>query len=304
VAQLLGTAFAQLPATLAVAAVAVLLFGLRPRPPSSGPGPRVGLAVAIELFGQVLQVSHWVLDVSPFTHTPRLPDGTVMAAPLLWLCLAALAFTATGLAALRRRDISQGRIRPARRRLMGNRPRTPGPRRPRQAEPRRIGPLQLLQGECHLGERLLKAGNPPVPDRPEPVPGGDRLGFEDPERLGRCGMPDGCGERGAVRLARRGEGRSAADGRRRCDAGRVGRVPHSHGGGVGDRHLRERVGGRQPDRPLAAEQGRPQQPAVGVGLATLPLRGGTRRRVAPPVEFALEDLELAVEQVGAAPGDR
>ena len=33
---------------------------------------------------------------------------------------------------------------------------------------------------------------------------------------------------------------------------------------MGDRHLRERAGGGQPDRPLAAEQRRPQQPAVGV----------------------------------------
>lgn len=40
----------------------------------------MGLAVAIELFGQVLQVSHWVLDISSFTHTPRLPGGMVLAA--------------------------------------------------------------------------------------------------------------------------------------------------------------------------------------------------------------------------------
>ena len=117
-------------------------------------------------------------------------------------------------------------------------------------------------------------------------------------------MPHGCGERDAVRLTRCGEGRTIPADGRRGGAGRLGRVPHPHGGGTGDRHLRERVGGGQPDRPFAAEQRRPKQPAVGVGLAALPLRGGTRRRAAPPVEFALEDLELAVEQVGAAPGDR
>ena len=65
----------------------------------------MGLAVAIELFGQVLQLSHWVLDISPFTHSPRLPGGTVSAAPLLWLCAIALVLTAAGLAGLRRRDI-------------------------------------------------------------------------------------------------------------------------------------------------------------------------------------------------------
>ena len=105
VAQLLGAAFAQLPATLAVAAVAVLLFGLWPEAAVPGAWTAVGLAVAIELFGQVLQLSHWVLDISPFTHTPRLPGGTVAAAPLLWLGLAALGFTTAGLIGLARRDI-------------------------------------------------------------------------------------------------------------------------------------------------------------------------------------------------------
>jgi ABC-2 type transport system permease protein len=105
VAQMLGAAFAQLPATLALAAVAVLLFGVWPRACVPGAWTAVGLAVAIELFGQVLQLSHWVLDISPFTHSPRLPGGTVSAAPLLWLCAIALALTAAGLAGLRRRDI-------------------------------------------------------------------------------------------------------------------------------------------------------------------------------------------------------
>ena len=53
----------------------------------------MGLAVAIELFGQVLQVSHWVLDISSFTHTPRLPGGMVSAARCSG-CLAALALAA------------------------------------------------------------------------------------------------------------------------------------------------------------------------------------------------------------------
>jgi ABC-2 type transport system permease protein len=105
VALMLGAAFAQLPAALALAAVAVLLFGWWPGAAVPGAWTAVGLAVVIELFGQVLQLSHWVLDISPFTHVPRLPGGTVSAAPLLWLCLAALALAGAGLAALRRRDI-------------------------------------------------------------------------------------------------------------------------------------------------------------------------------------------------------
>ena len=105
VARMLGAAAAQLPASLAAAAIAVVLLGLAPRASVAGAWTVVGAVVVIALFGQVLQLSQWVLDISPFTHVPKLPGGAVSAAPLLWLSLAALAFSAAGLAALRRRDI-------------------------------------------------------------------------------------------------------------------------------------------------------------------------------------------------------
>ena len=62
--------------------------------------------VALNLLGAGLLLSHWVVDVSPFTHVPRLPGGSVSATPFLWLCGIALLLFAVGLAALRRRDIT------------------------------------------------------------------------------------------------------------------------------------------------------------------------------------------------------
>jgi ABC-2 type transport system permease protein len=105
VARLLGAAAAQLPASLAVAGIAVVLLGMAPRASVAGAWTVLGVVVVIALFGQVLRLSQWVLDISPFTHVPKLPGGPVPAAPLLWLSLAAVAFSAAGLAALRRRDI-------------------------------------------------------------------------------------------------------------------------------------------------------------------------------------------------------
>jgi ABC-2 type transport system permease protein len=105
VATMLGAALGQLPSVLVLAAVAVAFFGFWPGASVAGAWGAVGLVVLLALFGQVLQLSHWVLDISPFTHAPRLPGGTVQAAPLLWLCLVALVLTAAGLAALRRRDV-------------------------------------------------------------------------------------------------------------------------------------------------------------------------------------------------------
>ena len=105
VARLTGAAMGQLPSALVLAAVAVAFFGLLPRASVAAAWTALGLVVLINLFGQVLQLSHWVLDLSPFTHAPRLPGGTVSAAPLLWLCALALAACVAGLAGLRRRDI-------------------------------------------------------------------------------------------------------------------------------------------------------------------------------------------------------
>jgi ABC-2 type transport system permease protein len=104
-ASLLGAGLAQLPAALVIAAVAMALVGVWPGGAVAGAWTVLGAVVVIDLFGQALGLSHWLLDVSPFTHAPRLPGGPVSATPLLWLSLAAVAFAAVGLAALRRRDL-------------------------------------------------------------------------------------------------------------------------------------------------------------------------------------------------------
>jgi ABC-2 type transport system permease protein len=106
VVRMLGAGLAELPAALVIAGIAVAAFGLLPRAAVAVSWTIVGMAVALNIFGQVLQLSHWVLDLSPFTHVPRLPGGTVPASPLLWLSVLAVAFGAAGLAGLRRRDIS------------------------------------------------------------------------------------------------------------------------------------------------------------------------------------------------------
>jgi polyether ionophore transport system permease protein len=104
--RMLGAAMGQVPAALTVAGVAVLIFGLRPEWSVPGSWTVVGVVLLLNLFGQVLQLSHWVMDVSPFTHAPRLPGGAVSAVPLIWLCAVALSCCAAGLAALRRRDLT------------------------------------------------------------------------------------------------------------------------------------------------------------------------------------------------------
>ena len=83
--RMLGAAIAQLPAALAVAAVAVALFGLLPRSCVAGGWTALTVAALVVLLGPTLQFSQWVQDISPFTHVPKLPGGAVSALPLTWL---------------------------------------------------------------------------------------------------------------------------------------------------------------------------------------------------------------------------
>ncbi len=103
--KLVGAALGQLPAALAVAAVVVALFGLAPEWAIGGSWAVFVLALVLVLLGPVLNLSHWVVDASPFIHSPKLPGTAVAVAPLIWLTAVAAALTIAGLAGLRRRDI-------------------------------------------------------------------------------------------------------------------------------------------------------------------------------------------------------
>ncbi len=105
VPRLLGAALAQWPAVLAVAAVAVLLFGLLPEACVPGGWTALALAAVLVLLGPTLRLAQWIQDISPFTHVPKLPGGTVTAVPLAWSALIAVLLAAAGMVGLRRRDI-------------------------------------------------------------------------------------------------------------------------------------------------------------------------------------------------------
>ncbi|MEW9533253.1 ABC transporter permease [Microbispora sp. NPDC049125] len=106
--RVLGGALVQLPAVWLLAALTVAVFGLLPRlAPAVG---WVALSVCL-LLGQVgaaLRLDDALLDVSPFTHVPHVPGGSVSATPLLALTGIAAALLLAGLAGVRRRDIPAG----------------------------------------------------------------------------------------------------------------------------------------------------------------------------------------------------
>jgi putative exporter of polyketide antibiotics len=102
--RVLAAAMVQLPAVWVLAAIAVALFGLLPRLTMVAWGP-LGVCLLLGLVGSAVRLDQWLLDVSPYTHIPKLPGAAMSTAPLIWLVAAAGALGAAGLVGLRRRDI-------------------------------------------------------------------------------------------------------------------------------------------------------------------------------------------------------
>jgi ABC-2 type transport system permease protein len=106
-AAVLGACLVQLPAIWVVGGVAVLLHGVAPRAAAAA----WAVAAAVLLLGWIgpaLDVPQAVLDLSPYGHLPKLPGGAMEWAPVTALTAIAAAMVATGLAALRRRDLVTG----------------------------------------------------------------------------------------------------------------------------------------------------------------------------------------------------
>jgi ABC-2 type transport system permease protein len=104
VGPVLGAALVAVPAVWVVAGVAVLLVGVLPQG-APGAWAAVVLSMLITLFGPLADLGGPVLDVSPFTHVPKLPDAPMIWAPMIWLSLVAAALVAAGLGRLRTRDL-------------------------------------------------------------------------------------------------------------------------------------------------------------------------------------------------------
>ncbi|HEX3591894.1 MAG TPA: ABC transporter permease [Pseudonocardiaceae bacterium] len=101
----LEAAVVQLPAAWVLAGLAMAVIGVAPEYSAAG---WVGVVICFVLaeFGPALNLPQWLMDVSPFTHVPRLPGGTLAGAPIGWLVLVSVVLAAVGLAGFRRRDVT------------------------------------------------------------------------------------------------------------------------------------------------------------------------------------------------------
>lgn len=105
---LLGAGLVQLPAILLIAGAVIALTALVPRAAATFSWAFVLVAILLgPLFGAAtLQLPAWAQDISPFTHTPKLPAADLAALPVLGLIAIATALVAVGLARLRHRNLA------------------------------------------------------------------------------------------------------------------------------------------------------------------------------------------------------
>ncbi|MGC5017251.1 ABC transporter permease [Micromonospora sp. DT47] len=102
--RMLGAGLAQVPAAWVLAGLAVLLHGLLPRLTALS-WAVLAVCVLIGQVGAVLKLSRWLLDISPFSHTPQVLGTGWSATPLVVLTVLALAMALAGLLTFRRRDV-------------------------------------------------------------------------------------------------------------------------------------------------------------------------------------------------------
>lgn len=98
-------ALTRIPAAWVLVGLVVALWGVWPHATAAGWGAYAGFIVVGE-FGQLWGVPRWVMDLSPFAHSPVLPGPDPKLAAMVWLTVVAGGLLASGSAAFRHRDLA------------------------------------------------------------------------------------------------------------------------------------------------------------------------------------------------------
>jgi ABC-2 type transport system permease protein len=105
VLELCGAALLMVPAVLVISGITAVIVGWWPRLSIAAWGALVAVLV-IGLFGTLLEMPQWTLDVSPFEHVPAVPAAAFEVLPMVTLSATVACLAVIALLGLHRRDIS------------------------------------------------------------------------------------------------------------------------------------------------------------------------------------------------------
>ena len=105
IGELTAAGLVMVPAMWLLAGATLLVYGLLPRW-SLAAWALVAWVFVAAMFGILLDLPQWLLNLSPFQHVPALPASSMSWLPLVVLTAIAAALIAGGLAALDRRDMA------------------------------------------------------------------------------------------------------------------------------------------------------------------------------------------------------
>ena len=104
-AQSTSAGLIQVTAVWVIVGLTLAAYGLAPGAAAAVGWSAVAACALLQELGPILELGHWITDVSPFDQVPRAPGAGIPAQPLLIMTAVAAALCALGLAAFRRRDL-------------------------------------------------------------------------------------------------------------------------------------------------------------------------------------------------------
>ena len=102
--RLLGATVPYAVPVLLLAALTWLAYGIRSRWAAIG-WLALGFCFVVMMFGALLQLPDWLMDVSPFRHLAQMPAEDFRVVPVVVLLAITAAVGALGMVCLRRRDV-------------------------------------------------------------------------------------------------------------------------------------------------------------------------------------------------------
>ncbi|MGF7117609.1 ABC transporter permease [Methanobacterium oryzae] len=103
--RILNAALVYLPAVWIFTGISMTFFGLIPRLTALS-WVALGLVVIIDLLGEFFDINQLILDISPFTHVPKLLAGDSVGLPIVLVLVAAAILMVIGIMGFQRRDIT------------------------------------------------------------------------------------------------------------------------------------------------------------------------------------------------------